>query len=198
MRIKVKDERLARILGISARRVREIGVKISQGKYDLEESVKQYIEQAKLGKELSVNQKELSEILGITHKSIRNLTEKKILIADKDGNYDIATNVQRYMSSNDESMKLKRVQREMKELDLMERRNQLHETKVVEEFILDMIMAFRSKCLSLPGKLGKSLIGATNRADIEEITKEEINNILTELSEETVKNHFGGENEDKQ
>lgn len=196
MRIKVRDERLAEILGISTRRVREIGVKISPGKYDLEESIKKYIEQAKLGAELSVSQKELSEILGVTPKSIRNLTEKKTLIADTGGHYDIATNVQRYMDSNDESRKLKKVQREMKELDLRERKNELHETKLIEEFMLDMIMAFRSKCLSLPGKLGKELIGVKERADIEEIVKEEVHNILTELSEETVKEHFGGEHEE--
>lgn len=70
----------------------------------------------------------------------------------------------------------------MESLKLEELEGRMHLAEDVEDMTTDLCLAVRSALLSLPGRLAVSVSEAQSAAEISEIIKTEINDILEELS----------------
>ena len=147
---------------------------------------------------MTVNQKELAQCLGVTPRTIRDLS-KSLGLFERDyaGKYDLATCVKEYIeykidlgtgsaeALNLEALKAKHeeVKIQMSIEKLKEYKAEVHRSEDVEEFLSTMLVNFKSKLSVLPPKLAMEIMGETdtNKAILK--VEEEINAALDELSE---------------
>lgn len=180
--IVAKEEQLAKLFGYSERYIREIfkEEKIEPGIYNLMRCVKKFVAQAKGDSGTYVSQKIMAEILGVSERTVRKLTEIKTLIAN-DGKYELKENVKLYLQSKDEIMKQKKAQREMTEFKLKVYKDQFHKDEIVDEVISEMIMKFRGKLISCIRKIDNEL-ELNDNTNRKKIIKKNILLTLSELS----------------
>lgn len=180
--IVAKEEQLAKLFGYSERYIREIfkEEKIEPGIYNLMRCVKKFVAQAKGDSGTYVSQKIMAEILGVSERTVRKLTEIKTLIANE-GKYELKENVKLYLQSKDEIMKQKKAQREMTEFKLKVYKDQFHKDEIVDEVISEMIMKFRGKLISCIRKIDNEL-ELNDNTNRKKIIKKNILLTLSELS----------------
>ena len=157
----VKVERIAKIFGMSVRRVQQLTqegiietVEIKQGsrtlhRYDLWQTVSTYI------KHLSDKAEGRTK-----NRTIEQLEEAK-LQAEID---------------------YKEARAKMEALKLDELEGRMHSADDVEAMTTDLCLAVRSALLSLPGRLSVDVSEAQTAAEVSEIIKAAVNDILEELS----------------
>lgn len=187
MLIRIGEEKLAGILKISTRRVREAckNSKIAPAKYDFLSAITEFIEQSENKNKDFVTAKRLGEIFGITDKAIRDLVDRNILIKEND-NFDLIANVKKYLDyqrANDDNAVYKREQTEYLKLKRQEKAKELHNAEDIKRAISKMLIAFRQKLLIIPKRESRVLAEMSSRVSIEELLEKTITEALEELSE---------------
>ena len=187
MLIRIGEEKLAGILKISTRRVREAckNSKIASAKYDLLSAVTEFIEQSENKNKDFVTAKRLGEIFGITDKAIRDLVDRNILIKENDS-FDLIANVKKYLDyqrANNDNAVYKREQTEYLKLKRQEKAKELHNAEDIKRAISKMLIAFRQKLLIIPKRESRVLAEMSSRVSIEELLEKTITEALEELSE---------------
>ena len=187
MLIRIGEEKLAGILKISTRRVREAckNSKIAPAKYDLLSAITEFIEQSENKNKDFVTAKRLGEIFGITDKAIRDLVDRNILIKEND-NFDLIANVKKYLDyqrANNDNAVYKREQTEYLKLKRQEKAKELHNAEDIKRAISKMLIAFRQKLLIIPKRESRVLAEMNSRVSIEELLEKTITEALEELSE---------------
>ena len=198
MLVRVGEEKLAGILKISTRRVREAckNSKIAPAKYDLLSAITEFIEQSENKNKDFVTAKRLGEIFGITDKAIRDLVDRNILIKEND-NFDLIANVKKYLDyqrANNDNAVYKREQTEYLKLKRQEKAKELHNAEDIKRAISKMLIAFRQKLLIIPKRESRVLAEMSSRVSIEELLEKTITEALEELSEYEAGEEDGDEN----
>lgn len=151
----------------------------------------------------------IAKLFQVTVRRIQQLTQEGILetVEIKQGKrilrrYDLIPTVQAYIkylgdkaygreqkgSTDKEEEKLqaeidmKKTKARIAELELDELEGRMHSADDVEAMTTDLCLAVRSALLSMPGQLAVDVAESTDAAEISEIIKAAVNDILDELS----------------
>jgi len=145
-----------------------------------------------------VNQKELSQCLGISTRQIRNLKSEGLFQTEKNSRgYNLEKCVREYINfkinaemgrrtnitKEEVQAEHEEVKKQISVLKLRKLRRELHEASDVEAFLTDMLIRFRNRLLSLPPKLAMQLSGINDLNDMIKAIKTELENTLEELSQ---------------
>lgn len=118
--------------------------------------------------------------------SERSVRDKFKEVRISPGQYDFTAAVEMFVDSSsgkDESLELKRVEKETKELKLGIMREEYHHKDDIKLLVSDMLARFKAKVTAIPTKASIKLLNIDNRREIETILKEILNEALNELSE---------------
>lgn len=169
---------------------------------------------------MEVNQKQLSSILGISARRVRQLREEGFFnFAQSNKKYNLGKCVQEYIeykiktemdrgTSIDvekEKAEHESIKKDISKLKLRKMKKELHEATDVELFLNEMLINFRNRLLSIPGKVAIQLIGEEDVNRIIDILQDEMIETLDELSEydpdkvnrEQNKINYEGDDEDE-
>ena len=160
---------------------------------------------------VTVSAKVLSRILGVCDRRIRMLAQEGILVKASQGRYKLEESLHNYILNlrvaNDanknldledelnldvERAKHERVKRHMSELKYALMKGVVHKSEDVKVVMTNMLTNFKSKILGLPSKLTPQLI-QRDKAYVEEILTNEMNEALIELSEYNAADFYGKE-----
>lgn len=185
--IRISEERLAKVLKVSTRRIREAckNSKLEPGRYNFESAVSEFIEQSNNKDKDYVTGKRLAEIFGISDRTVRDLVDRNILIREGD-NFDFIANVKAYIEyqrASSENTQYKKEQIEYLKLKRQEKAKELHNAGDIRRAISKMLIYFRQKLLIIPRRESRILAEITDRIKIEEILEKIIIEALQELSE---------------
>lgn len=146
---------------------------------------------------MEVTQKMLAECLGISPRQVRNLkTNGLFQLKTGEKKYNLEKCIQEYIQYkvNDEtgrrsiidkekvSAEHEEVKREISLLKLRKLRRELHESADVESYLMNMILAFRSRLEALPQKAAMQVAGIKDINEIIDILRKNVNNALDALS----------------
>lgn len=149
-------------------------------------------------KALTATTQELSEILGVSTRRIQQLAKENVLVKVSHGTYDLPTSIQKYMDfqltkaadETDEDLnKLKeetlwtRARRKKSEIEYKIMSGELHRSQDVEEVMNAMLASFRAQLLAFPTKTAPKVVGQKNILNVKEILKQEIYELMQELSD---------------
>ncbi|MEQ3306271.1 hypothetical protein AAA294_02160 [Fusobacterium varium] len=118
--------------------------------------------------------------------SERSIRDKFKEVRISPGQYDFIAAVEMFVESSsgkDESLELKRVEKETKELKLAIMREEYHHKDDIALLVSDMLIKFKAKLKSIPSKASMDLVNISSRRQIEEKLKNMISEALEELSE---------------
>jgi phage terminase Nu1 subunit (DNA packaging protein) len=156
----------------------------------------------------------IAQVLGISEKRVRQLTEEGVLEEFSNGHYKLLPAVQgyvRYLQSlvadddqstdyNQEKARLTKIKREDAELDLKHKRNELHHSTDVKFVMSNSLVSFKARLETLPHKVLPLLMNIPEKAGkserILEILKESVAETLKALSKYNP-NDFTSESEVK-
>lgn len=135
--------------------------------------------------------KAVAQWLGLTERRIRQMRDAGILQEARPGLYDMKAAVQAYLAYlrngtddlNQQRAELTRAKKELAVLELDEKKGNLHRTEDIETAMTAMLMNFRTKIMSLPAKLAKTLAAMNDNAEIYDLLKKETDEALDELSD---------------
>ena len=135
--------------------------------------------------------KAVAQWLGLTERRIRQMRDAGIIREARPGLYDMKPTVQAYLAYlrnntgdlNQQRAELTKAKKELAELELGERKGNLHRTEDVEQALTTMLMNFRTKIMSMPAKLAKTVAGMSESAEIYDLLKKETDEALDELSD---------------
>jgi len=180
--IIASEKKLAKDLLISERHVRSLfkEYKYAPGEYEYIKCVKKYLKTIKVDGVEHVTLKLLADILCVSEKTIRNLTKENILQKSENGNYNLKTNIKKYFLENNESNKLKVIQRETQELKLKILKDEYYPDHIVRDILSDMLIKFKSQLLSTSRKITIE-IEQNEKADIKKVVEKHILKSLEEL-----------------
>lgn len=147
-----------------------------------------------------VNTKALAKMFNMTERNVRNLVAEDIIGRVGHGRYDLIDSVSRYitflkMASDglddatvEESLEYEKwlhekAKREKAEIELAHIKKEMHKSDEVEKVLNHMVMAFRSKMLSLPSKVALQLTTMNDANQIEDLLERDVHQALKELSE---------------
>ena len=121
--------------------------------------------------------------------SLKDCVHRYIDYLRKDGPEEAAVDY------NQERAKLVRAKREKEELELQERRGDLHRSEDVKILITDMLIRFKTRLMAIPAKKSPILTKKTDQTEIFGILKSAIDEALTELADfdELFQNQENGE-----
>ena len=179
--IVISEEQLARLLQITPRYVRDIfeEFRVGEKDYNLLKSVSKYITQSRSDVGTYVNLKTLADILGVTERTVRNLTEKKVLTKNENDKYELKENIKSYLKSNSDVAKMNEAKRKMLELRYEVLQDKYHEDAVVEYILSDMLLKFKARLNSCVRKIDNDIENYPEKNRIEIISK----HILVALAE---------------
>lgn len=179
--IVISEEQLARLLQVTPRYVRDIfeEFKVGEKEYNLLKSVSKYITQSRSNVGTYVNLKTLADILGVTERTVRNLTEKNILTKNENEKYELKENIKSFLKSNSDVAKMNEAKRKMLELRYEVLQDKYHEDAVVEYILSDMLLKFKARLNSCVRKIDNDIENYPERNRIEIISK----HILVALAE---------------
>ena len=182
--IVISEEQLARLLQITPRYVRDIfeEFRVGEKDYNLLKSVSKYITQSRSDVGTYVNLKTLADILGVTERTVRNLTEKKVLTKNENDKYELKENIKSYLKSNSDVAKMNEAKRKMLELRYEVLQDKYHEDAVVEYILSDMLLKFKARLNSCVRKIDNDIENYPERNRVE-IISEHIFKTLEELAE---------------
>lgn len=118
--------------------------------------------------------------------SERSIREKFKEVRISPGQYDFIAAVEMFVESSsgkDESLELKRVEKETKELKLGIMREEYHHKDDITLLVSDMLLRIKSKLNGIPLEASLLLLNKSDRREIEDILRKKINIALLELSE---------------
>lgn len=147
-----------------------------------------------------VNTKVIAKMFSMTERNVRYLVEEGIIARVNHGRYDLIDTVSRYitflkMSNSDldegkvqESLEYEKwlhekAKREKAEIELSHLKKEMHKADEVEKVLNHMLMAFRSKMLSLPSKAALFLASKDDPKEVEALMERDINEALSELAD---------------
>lgn len=147
---------------------------------------------------LIVNQKELSQCLGISTRQIRNLKSEGLFQTEKNSRgYSLEKCIQEYINfkinaemgrrtnitKEEVQAEHEEIKKQISVLKLRKLRRELHEASDVEAFLTDMLIKFKNRLLSLPPKLALQLSGTNDLNEMIKVINTELGNALEELSQ---------------
>ena len=148
---------------------------------------------------MEVNQKQLSQYLGISTRRIRDLRKEGLFqkTSNKVAGYDLARCIQEYIeykvnaeagrrayvSKEEVQARHEEVKKEISILKLRRLRRELHEAVDVEEFLADMLVRFRNRMLAVSPRVAMKVAGETDISRLTEMIHQEMIATLEELSE---------------
>jgi len=142
-----------------------------------------------------VTGKQLSTILGISDRRIRQLVSENVLERDANNNkFYLPGCVQRYIEYktassignlnvdySQEKARHERAKRIKAEVELSHLVGKMHEAADVESVMTDMIIKAKTKLRGIPAKIAASLLTQTELSAVESMLESEIDECLTEL-----------------
>ncbi len=146
------------------------------------------------------NRKIIAELLNLSEKRIRQLTQEGVIEEYSTGFYKLVSAVQGYVkyilrqisdddqtsNYNTEKARLTKAKREDAELDLKTKKNELHRSGDVEFVMTNMLVAFKSKLEVLPHKVLPDIVSIPDgkeKADgITAVIKSALDEALNELA----------------
>lgn len=154
----------------------------------------------KLDEKTVVNTKTISKMFNMTERNVRYLVEEGVISRVTHGRYDLIDTVSRYITflkmsfdGIDENKVMEsleyekwlheKAKREKAEIELAHIKKEMHKADEVEKVQNHMVMAFRSKMLSLPSKVALQLANKDDPKLIEAILERDIHEALSELAE---------------
>lgn len=144
--------------------------------------------------DLTTTQTGLAQALGISQQRVSQLIQDGVIIKAPTGAVRVVESIKNYYKrqaavTEGESLDLtkerarhEQVKRELAEIELAKRRNEVHEAKDVELVMTDMLVNLRSQLLAVPAKMAPFLVDKT-KDQISELLAKEIQDRLTELSD---------------
>lgn len=153
------EKQLSTILNISDKRVRELFKyqKLDNGQYPLVKCVMEYINQTRNGDINLVTLKTLSEILSLSEKTVRELTNRGVLKKNDDDKYDLKDSIKRYLEVTDERNKKKIAERELQEYKLEILKDKYHSDEDVKYILTDLFIKFKARLLGTAIKIDKEI-----------------------------------------
>ena len=150
--------------------------------------------------EIVVNTTAIARMFNLTERRVRQLVEEGVIPRVGHGRFNLIETVSKYITflkvssegldSNDvaesyeyEKWLHEKAKREKAEIDLAHLRNEMHRSEDVEKVLNHMVMAFRSKILSLPTKAASILINKSDPKLIEALLERDVHEALKELAE---------------
>lgn len=135
---------------------------------------------------------ELAKLIGITQRRINQLAEDKIITRQPEGDFILPEAIAEFYSfkfQNEEAVdylaekaKHEAAKRQLAEIELSKRRNEVHEAADVELVMMDMLTNLRSQLLGIPAKMAPVLAGQ-EKGFVDKALTDEIQARLTELSD---------------
>ncbi|QTB24312.1 hypothetical protein J1907_09840 [Lysinibacillus sphaericus] len=161
----------------------------------------------KLDEKTVVNTKSIAKMFNMTERNVRYLVEEGVISRVTHGRYDLIDTVSRYITflkmsfdGIDESKVMEsldyekwlheKAKREKAEIELAHIKKEMHKADEVEKAQNHMVMAFRSKMLSLPSKVALQLVNKDDPKLIEAILERDIHEALSELAEYNPTQYF--------
>ena len=146
------------------------------------------------------NVKNIAQILCISERRVRQLANDGVIPEVSDGWFMLLPSVQGYIKylqggNSDEAHRrdkaeLIRLKAQHEWLVIQEKRGELHSARDVELFVTNMIVAFRTKLLTMPHGVLPQLLAVQQSSDyadcVIEILRQEVEKTLNELSELSV------------
>ncbi|MEC2074576.1 type IV toxin-antitoxin system AbiEi family antitoxin domain-containing protein [Metabacillus fastidiosus] len=146
--------------------------------------------------EMIATTKEISEMLGLSDRRIRQLADEGALVKIAHGKFDLPASIQTYIKflvekekptgeidKTEEEALWTRARRQKTELELQIMRGELHRSEDVKRVMNDMLGTFRAKILSIPSKFAPQIIGKTEIPPVKDILKKGVHEALEELSD---------------
>ena len=102
------------------------------------------------------------------------------------GKYNFIQAVEIFVEKNsgkDEAAELKRAEKDLKEFKLKILKKEYHSEKDVIKIVSDMNYRIKYKLITIPKKVSILILNKSNQLEVEKILKDEINNVLEELTE---------------
>ncbi len=144
-----------------------------------------------------VSTAEISEILSLSDRRIRQLAAENALVKVAHGKFDLPASILSYISfivekekssgdkliKSDEEALWTRAKRQKTELELQIMKGELHRSIDVERVMNDMLGNFRARLLGFPSKTAPQLLGKTEIQAIKEALKQGIYEVMEELSD---------------
>ena len=153
--------------------------------------------------EIRGNTGELAKLLNITQRRVNQLAEEKIITRQPEGDFVLPEAIAEFYSfkfQSDEAIDFmaekalhEKAKRELAELELQKRRNEVHDAADVELVMTDMLTNLRSQLLGLPAKMAQQLANR-DKDFIDQTLADEIHARLTELSDYSPEMFTGGSN----
>lgn len=153
--------------------------------------------------EIRGNTGELAKLLNITQRRVNQLAEEKIITRQPEGDFVLPEAIAEFYSfkfQSDEAIDFmaekalhEKAKRELAELELQKRRNEVHDAADVELVMSDMLTNLRSQLLGLPAKMAPQLANR-DKDYIDQTLTDEIYARMTELSDYTPEMFTGGSN----
>lgn len=153
--------------------------------------------------EIRGNTGELAKLLNITQRRVNQLAEEKIITRQPEGDFVLPEAIAEFYSfkfQSDEAIDFmaekalhEKAKRELAELELQKRRNEVHDAADVELVMTDMLTNLRSQLLGLPAKMAVQLANR-DKDYIDQALTDEIHARLTELSDYSLGMFTGGSN----
>lgn len=135
---------------------------------------------------------DLAAILMITTRRINQLVDEEVLSREPEGDFNLPTAVAayyeyKYADKNEtdyisEKARHEKTKRELAELELQKRRNEVHDAADVELLMTDMLTNLRTQLLGIPAKMATQLANR-DKDYIDQALTDEINSRLSELSD---------------
>lgn len=156
------------------------------------------------------NSNAVARWLDITERRVRQLRDEGVITEYKHGYYDLkkvviqyihylrGTNGGKNLNYSTERAKLVKAKRELQELELAEKRNDLHSAEDVKLVMTDMLINFKSRMMAIPAKASPTLSKETDQTKIYKNLKKLIDEALEELADYGHTFEEYDENEDSQ
>ena len=141
------------------------------------------------------NSNAVARWLDITERRVRQLRDEGVITEYKPGYYDLkkviiqyihylrGTNSGKNLNYNTERAKLIKAKRELQELELAEKRNDLHSSEDIKLVMTDMLIKFKSRMMAIPAKASPALSKETDQTKIFKQLKKLVEEGLEELSD---------------
>lgn len=141
------------------------------------------------------NSNAVARWLDITERRVRQLRDEGIITEYKPGYYDLkkviiqyihylrGTNSGKNLNYNTERAKLIKTKRELQELELTKKRNDLHSSEDIKLVMTDMLIKFKSRMMAIPAKASPVLTKETDQTRIFKELKKLIDEALEELAD---------------
>ncbi|MGB6129213.1 MAG: hypothetical protein WBG30_10710 [Psychrilyobacter sp.] len=173
---------LSKDLNISERHVREIFKEFKTGEYyDYRACVQKFVRNSKLDTSENVTQKKISDLFGVSEKTIRNLTSENILEKNEKEMYNLKLNFKKYIEKINKNNELREIKAESEKMKLKILKDEYLPVYVITDALKETIFNFRNYLLGISQKITIEIEEKEN-PNINKIVENRILKALEELS----------------